>query len=80
MGSNAIRGSKHTTLLHGETLLVVTTGDLEEITLELITKGIARDLYFQKNQTPISISFPCDICIQPSESPQRAQRKHLIFI
>lgn len=32
------------TLLHGETLLIVTTSDLEEVALELITETIARDL------------------------------------
>jgi hypothetical protein len=30
------------TLLHGETLLVVTTRDAEDVTLELITKGVTR--------------------------------------
>lgn len=34
-------GGKENTLLHGETLLVVTTGDLEKVTLELITEGVA---------------------------------------
>jgi len=34
----------HNTLLHREALLVVTTGDLEDVTLVLLTKGIARNL------------------------------------
>lgn len=32
------------TLLHGETLLVVATGDAEDVALELIADGVARDL------------------------------------
>lgn len=32
------------TLLHGETLLVVSTGDTEDVPLPLISEGIARDL------------------------------------
>jgi hypothetical protein len=32
---------KENTLLHGETLLVVTTGDLEDVTLEFVTEGVA---------------------------------------
>lgn len=32
------------TLLHGEALLVVTAGDAEDVTLELIADGVARDL------------------------------------
>jgi hypothetical protein len=31
------------TLLHGETLFVVTTRDAENVTLELITEGVTRD-------------------------------------
>ncbi len=31
------------TLLHGETLLVVTTGNLENVALELVTKSITLD-------------------------------------
>jgi hypothetical protein len=34
----------HNTLLHGETLLVVATGDLENVALELITNAVAWDL------------------------------------
>lgn len=34
----------HNTLLHRETLLVVATGDLEDVALELITNAIAWDL------------------------------------
>ena len=32
------------TLLHGETLLVVTSGDAENVALELVAEGVARDL------------------------------------
>lgn len=32
------------TLLHGETLLVVSTSDLEDVALELVTDGVAGDL------------------------------------
>jgi hypothetical protein len=31
------------TLLHGETLLVVTTRDTENVSLEFITKGVTRN-------------------------------------
>lgn len=34
----------HDTLLHGETLLVVSTGDAEDVALELVTDGVTRDL------------------------------------
>ena len=34
----------HDTLLHGETLLVVTAGDAEDVALPLITKGVGGDL------------------------------------
>ena len=34
----------HDTLLHGETLLVVTTHDLEDVSLVLITEGVGGDL------------------------------------
>lgn len=37
-------GRVHDTLLHGETLLVVTAGDAEDVALELVTDGITRDL------------------------------------
>ena len=33
----------HHTLLHGKTLLVVTTGNLEDVALVFLTKGVARD-------------------------------------
>ena len=36
-------GGVENTLLHGETLLVVTTGDLENVALELIANGVALD-------------------------------------
>jgi len=36
-------GGEENTLLHGETLLVVTTGNLEEVTLELITERVTSD-------------------------------------
>jgi len=36
-------GSHHT-LLHGETLLVITARDLEDVPLELITEGVSRHL------------------------------------
>lgn len=36
--------SKENTLLHGETLLVVTTGNLQDVTLPLITEGISLNL------------------------------------
>ena len=32
------------TLLHGETLLVITTGDLEDVSLEFVPKGIGFNL------------------------------------
>jgi hypothetical protein len=35
---------EHDTLLHGETLLVVASGDAEDVALELIAKGVGRDL------------------------------------
>jgi hypothetical protein len=34
---------KKNTLLHGETLLIVTTGDAENVTLELVTNGVTRN-------------------------------------
>ena len=34
----------HDTLLHGETLLVVSTSDAEDVALELITDRVTRDL------------------------------------
>jgi len=34
----------HDTLLHGETLLVVATGDLEDVTLPLVTDGVTGNL------------------------------------
>lgn len=37
-------GGVHNTLLHGETLLVVTTGNLENVALELITEEVGLDL------------------------------------
>jgi hypothetical protein len=37
-------GGVENTLLHGETLLVVTTSDLKDVALELVTKGITLDL------------------------------------
>jgi hypothetical protein len=36
-------GQKNT-LLHGETLLIVTTRDTEDVTLELVTERVTRDL------------------------------------
>jgi hypothetical protein len=33
----------HDTLLHRETLLVVSTGDLEDVTFELLSDAVARD-------------------------------------
>jgi hypothetical protein len=33
----------HNTLLHGETLLVVTTGDFEDISLKFVADGISRN-------------------------------------
>lgn len=32
------------TLFHGETLLVITTGDLKNVSLELVSKGISFNL------------------------------------
>jgi hypothetical protein len=37
-------GGKEDTLLHGETLLVVTSGDAEDVTLELVTERVDSDL------------------------------------
>jgi hypothetical protein len=37
------RGAEDT-LLHGETLLVVAAGDLEDVALPLVAEGVARDL------------------------------------
>lgn len=37
-------GWVHNTLLHWETLLVVSSGDLEDVALELITNGVTWDL------------------------------------
>lgn len=37
-------GRVHDTLLHGETLLVVSTGDAEDVALELIAKVVTGDL------------------------------------
>jgi hypothetical protein len=34
---------KKDTLLHGETLLIVTTRDAENVTLELVTNGVTRN-------------------------------------
>ena len=34
----------HDTLLHGETLLVVASGDAEDVALELVADGVTRDL------------------------------------
>jgi len=34
----------HDTLLHGETLLVVASGDAEDVALELVTDGVTRNL------------------------------------
>ena len=34
----------HDSLLHGETLLVVAAGDLEDVALEFITNAVARNL------------------------------------
>lgn len=34
----------HDTLLHGETLLVVAAGDLEDVALELVAEGVAGNL------------------------------------
>jgi len=36
-------GGVHDTLLHGEALLVVAAGDLEDVALELVAHGVARD-------------------------------------
>jgi hypothetical protein len=36
-------GGVHNTLLHGEALLVVAAGDLEDVALELVADGVARD-------------------------------------
>lgn len=36
-------GGEENTLLHGETLLVVTTGNLEDVTLELVTERVTLD-------------------------------------
>ena len=36
-------GRVHDTLLHGEALLVVAAGDLEDVALELVANGVARD-------------------------------------
>lgn len=36
-------GRVHNTLLHGEALLVVTASDAENVALELVTDGVARD-------------------------------------
>ena len=41
----------HNTLLHGEALLVVTTGDLEDVSLVLLTKGVTSD--FRSNSLVI---------------------------
>merc|ERR1719352_413359 len=48
-GSSLLQQKPHSaigqdTLLHGETLLVVASGDAEYISLELVTKGISIDL------------------------------------
>lgn len=45
---------ERTTLLHGETLLVVTTGDLEDVTLELVAEGLSGDLIV-KHQSAIAL-------------------------
>lgn len=37
-------GRVHDTLLHGETLLVVSTGDAEDVALELVADGVTRNL------------------------------------
>jgi hypothetical protein len=37
-------GGEEDTLLHGETLLVVTSGDAEDVTLELVTERVDSDL------------------------------------
>jgi len=37
-------GRVHDTLLHGETLLVVSTSDAEDVALELIADGVTRNL------------------------------------
>lgn len=37
-------GWVHDTLLHWETLLVVSTGDLEDVALELVSDGVTWDL------------------------------------
>lgn len=37
-------GRVHDTLLHGETLLVVAAGDLEDVALELVADGVTGDL------------------------------------
>lgn len=37
-------GWVHNTLLHGETLLVVSSGDLEDVALELVSDGVTGNL------------------------------------
>ena len=47
------------------TLLVVSTSDLEEVTLELITERIARNLFSPKNSTSSASSPPSSTSVFP---------------
>jgi len=53
----------HDTLLHRETLLVVAAGDLEDVALELIANGVARNLCTHSlvdEDTELSLIFDLD--------------------
>jgi hypothetical protein len=58
---------KENTLLHGETLLVVTTSDAEDVTLELIAEGVTDNLLKRKPRSVFlfrnNCSFVWLVCV-----------------
>jgi hypothetical protein len=52
----------HNTLLHWETLLVVTTGDLEDVTLEFISDGVSWNLSAHSVVEKLDLRSQCSWC------------------
>lgn len=62
------------TLLHGETLLVVSSGDAEDVALELVADGVTRDLSAHLDSHYVSLMFFFSRCGSCDGSDVRASQ------
>lgn len=77
-------GRVHDTLLHRETLLVVTAGDAEDVALPLVAEGVSGDLLAHLQITEMLVFllykvhlFHCDDCVNNiMRSRRRCNRFH----